>query len=167
MLTRQAGRSRGGFPVEECSSGLQRSRLQLAEDGERYTCLSCLDRQLILFRPTLQVELLLRGGPKGLHLADLQNVQLVYERPEAADELDKNPSRPAKNLAATEEKTATSSRSGRLVTNDMITDDTTANDSSLNASTSNSSRGTAAAAAKATAAATLGLRRSSRLAPTL
>ncbi|KWU41266.1 hypothetical protein RHOSPDRAFT_27751 [Rhodotorula sp. JG-1b] len=113
------------------------------------------------------VELLLRGGPKGLHLADLQNFQLVYERPEAADELDKNPSRPAKNLAATEEKTATSSRSGRLVTNDMITDDTTANDSSLNASTSNSSRGTAAATAKATAAPTLGLRRSSRLAPTL
>lgn len=112
----------------------------------------------------MQVDLLLREGPKGLHLADLQNVQLVYERPEADGESDKNASRSAKKLAATEEKTATISSSDRIEPDAMDTDDTAANDSSLNASTSNSSRGTATAAA---AAGIFGLRRSTRLAPTL
>ena len=145
--------------MDECSSGLQRSHVQLAQDGEHYTSPLSTDRQLICFAPIVQVDLLLREGPTGLHLADLQNVQLAYKCPGAADETDQNASLPAKDLAATEEKTATSSRSGLLMTNDMDADNTTAN-----ASMSESSCRTAAAAAAAAAAApTIGLPRSTRL----
>lgn len=118
------------------------------------------------------VDLLLPNGPTGLHLTDLHDVQLVCNRAKAVAEKDKKGSRPAKNLAAAEEKTATSSRSDRLRTNDMETNDTTADDYSMAPSMSNSVPGTAAstpAGPAATSAATLGRRRSNRraVAPTL
>ena len=110
---------------------------------------------------TLQVDLLLRQGPTGLHLTDLRDVELVYKRPKAVTEKDKNGSRPARSLAPVEEKAATSSRSHGLESDDMEADDTITDGPSMNASRSGSSPGTAAASK----AATPRLRRSARLAP--
>lgn len=110
---------------------------------------------------TLQVDLLLRQGPTGLHLTDLRDVELVYKRPKAVTEKDKNGSRPARSLAPVEEKAATSSHSHGLESDDMETDDTITDGPSMNASRSGSSPGTAAASK----AATPRLRRSARLAP--
>lgn len=172
-LAGQARRSRCRFPVDKWSSGLQRLGVYLAQDGE-CPALSDFHRQTAhLFSPwNLQVDLLLPNGPTGLHLTDLHDVQLVCNRAKAVAEKDKKGSRPAKNLAAAEEKTATSSRSDRLRTNDMETNDTTADDYSMAPSMSNSVPGTAAstpAGPAATSAATLGRRRSNRraVAPTL
>ena len=113
--------------------------------------------------------MLVEHGPKELHLADLQDIKLVYKRIKVIDEKDKDASTSANKLGEVEGgKTATTSSSDRLEADDMEMDARTPDDSSLNASTSNSSPGTAAAArTTATAAANLGLRRSTRLAPTL
>ncbi|KWU43959.1 hypothetical protein RHOSPDRAFT_34581, partial [Rhodotorula sp. JG-1b] len=115
------------------------------------------------------VGMLVEHGPKELHLADLQDIKLVYKRIKVIDEKDKDASTSANKLLEAEGgKTATTSSSDRLEADDMEMDARTPDDSSLNASTSNSSPGTAAAArTTATAAANLGLRRSTRFAPTL
>lgn len=114
--------------------------------------------------------MLVQHGPKGLHLTDLQDVKLVYKRIKAVGERDKDVSTSASKLGEPEGgKTATSSSSDRLEADDMKMDTTTTNDPFVNASTSTSSPETASAAgtAAATTAASLGLRRSTRLAPTL
>ncbi|KWU41113.1 hypothetical protein RHOSPDRAFT_37347 [Rhodotorula sp. JG-1b] len=124
---------------------------------------------------TLQVGMLVEHGPKELHLADLQDIKLVYKRIKVIDEKDKDASTSANKLGEAEGgKIATTSSSDRLEADDMETDARTHDDSLLTASTSNSSPGSAAAAAAAiaatataTAAPTLGLRRSTRLAPKL
>ena len=116
---------------------------------------------------TLQVDLLLRQGPTGLHLTDLRDVHLAYNRPRNVSEKDKNASTSANKLVEAEGgKTSTTSSSDCLEADDMETDDTTADGSSMTASTPVSSPGTAATAT-ATSSPAPKLRRSTRLAPAL
>ncbi|KWU41123.1 hypothetical protein RHOSPDRAFT_27843 [Rhodotorula sp. JG-1b] len=112
------------------------------------------------------VGMLVEHGPKELHLADLQDIKLVYKRIKVIDEKDKDASTSANKLGEAEGgKTATTSSSDRLEADDMEMDDTTADGSSMTASTPVSSTETAATVTATSSPAPPKLRRSTRLAP--